>query len=107
MNDRVEIIKDLKKHLMGSFGNDITEVVLFGSQLNGTAKEHSDYDVVVVLKNDYDWKYRRKIFDSIYDFELDKDIFIDCHIISGNEIKNSLRGVEPLFKDALKDGLYA
>lgn len=105
--DNLRLIKGLKEYLKYKFGNNISELVLFGSRLKGTAGEYSDFDIVLILENDYDWKYKREIYNSIFDYCLEKDIFIDCHLISKNEIEHSHRGSESLFQDALKNGLYA
>ena len=107
MKDKIQIVKELKEHLISKFGDNIKDVILFGSQAKGTAKEYSDYDVVIILKSDYDWKYKNRIHDIIYDYELDNDILVDMHIISEYELNNTLRGVQPIFIDAINEGIYA
>jgi len=107
MKDKIQIIKELKEHLISKFGDNIRDVILFGSQAKGTAKEFSDYDVVIILKSDYDWKYKNRIYDIIYDYELDNDILVNMHIISEYELNNTLRGVQPIFIDAINEGIYA
>jgi hypothetical protein len=42
----------------------------------------------------------------VYDFELKYDIFIDFKIISMQELKNSIRGKQPFFQDAIENGIY-
>lgn len=106
MDNRL-IIKELKNLLIENFGNNIQDVVLFGSQLKGKATDDSDVDVLIVLKNDYDRKMKRKINDICYDIDLKYDTFLDTQIISLNELKNSIRGKHPVFSNAIKDGYYA
>jgi predicted nucleotidyltransferase len=107
IKEKLSLIRTLKTLLKKHLGNNIKEVILFGSQVNGTSHNYSDYDVLIVLNSDYDWKYRDKITDIVYDMELDYDILIDKHLLSLNEIKYSLKGKEPIYKNAIKNGLYA
>jgi len=86
---------------------NVSDIVFFGSQIKGKPKPDSDYDVLVVLKTDYDRKTKRLINDLCYDLDLKYDIFLDTQIISENEFKVGLRGKHPVFKTALKEGLHA
>jgi hypothetical protein len=58
------------------------------------------------LKSDDARYYRNNILDVVYDFELKYDIFIDFKIISMQELKNSIRGKQPFFQDAIENGIY-
>lgn len=102
------ILQSLKKGLQQHFQDDIKDVILFGSQAMGTAHEDSDYDVLIVLNRDnYDWRYRDRVFDVIYDISLMYDILIDMFLISTHGLKHSLRGVQPVFSNALEHGIDA
>jgi predicted nucleotidyltransferase len=107
MKHKRTIIKELKAALVARFGEDIKEVILFGSRATGKAHKDSDYDVLVILNNDYDWKYRDKITTVVYDLELKYDIFIDIKIISTNELYQTIEGKHPLYQDAMQEGIYA
>ena len=101
------ILKELKELLVANFGDDIKSVILFGSQATGEAHKNSDYDVLIVLNKDYDREYRRKITSVVLDMELEYDIFIDTKMISTNELYNTIKGKEPLYVDAMQEGIYA
>jgi len=60
--NKIEIIKELKNLLIENFGDIIDKVILFGSQINGSATEYSDYDILIILKTDYDWRVERKLY---------------------------------------------
>ncbi len=107
MINKLQILQALKLLLVQHFGDKIKEVILFGSQAKGTANKFSDYDVLVILTGDYDWKLRDQITDIMYDLELKYDILFDKHLISVCEINNSLRGAEPIYVNAIKNGVYA
>ncbi len=107
MKHKRTIIKELKAALAAQFGEDIKEVILFGSRVTGKAHKESNYDVLVILTNDYDWEYRYRITSVVYDLELKYDIFIDLKIISTNELYQTIKGKHPLYQDAMLEGIYA
>lgn len=108
MPDDTTILHEIKRLLDNHFPNVIRDVVLFGSRAKGTAREDSDYDVLIVLnKADYDWKFRDALTDVVYDMELDYDILVDKHLISVDELEHSPRGAQPIFRNAIEYGVYA
>lgn len=107
MKDKKTVIKELKSALVAHFGDDIKDVILFGSRAKGTSHKNSDYDVLIILNTDYDWEYRYRITSVVYDLELKYDIFIDKKIISTKELFRTIKGKEPLFQDAMQEGIYA
>jgi len=107
MKDKITIIKELKALLVKHFGENIQDVILFGSQAIGKAVKHSDYDILIILKNDYDWKFRDKITDIVYNMELEYDVLFDKHLLSVNEVNNSIRAAQPIFVNAINKGIYA
>jgi uncharacterized protein len=58
-------------------GKDIRDVILYGSQIRGTNKQGSDYDLLIVLNSKYSWPKRRIIRDLCYEISLKYDIIID------------------------------
>jgi len=107
MNKQAEILKTLKHQLVSSFGENIKQVILFGSQTTNEANLNSDYDILIVLKNDTDWVYNDKIYSVCYNVELSEDVFFDINIISENELNNSLRGKQPFILNAINKGVVA
>jgi predicted nucleotidyltransferase len=101
-----EILSDLKNHLIHHYGDSVKDVVLFGSQARGDSDKFSDYDVLIILKNDYTGKDENRLLDLCYDIDLKYDILLDVHIISNNEL-NTIRGKQPIFINAIKSGIYA
>ncbi len=89
-----------------NYGTSIKDVILFGSQAWGNAKEYADYDILIVLKKHYSGKDENEIYDLCFDIDLEYNILIDAHLISEQEIA-SLRGKQPMFVNALKSGIYA
>ena len=105
--ENIKLIQSLKILLQNNFGNNIKDVILFGSQAKGTASEKSDYDILIILNDTYDWKYRDQMTDVIYDMELKYDILFDKHLLTLHEIKHGIKGAEPIYQNAIKQGIYA
>ena len=104
--DKKVILSDLSNLLKTRFGDDLRHVVLFGSQAKGTAHKDSDYDFLIVLKEKVDWKIEREISDLCYEVDSKYGIISDTHILSEGEL-STIRGRQPIFVDALANGLYA
>lgn len=100
-----KLLIDLKNRLKVRFPDNIVDIVLFGSQVTGKAHKDSDYDILIVLKHQVDWKTEREISDICYDIDLDYNIMTDTHVISEPEL-TSLRGKQPIFINALSNGLH-
>lgn len=106
MINKNDLLKDLKTRLLEQYGEAINQVILFGSQANNKANEFSDYDVLILLNNDYNRQDEERILDICYEIDLKYDILIDVHLLSVSEM-NSLRGKQPIFTNAIKNGIYA
>lgn len=105
--DKLNLLEKLKSLLVARFGDDIRDVILFGSRVTGGAGKSSDYDVLIILGRDYDWRYRHNIISAIYELELENDVFIDAKIISNDELYHTIKGKHPLYADAIREGIHA
>jgi predicted nucleotidyltransferase len=106
MADKLTILKELKNCLQKGYKDSVKDIILFGSQAYGNPTEISDYDVLIVLKNDYTARDENKIFDLCYDINLKYNIIIDAHLISEREL-GTIKGKQPIFTKAIKSGIYA
>ena len=105
MKYKIEILSELKNILSKKYKDNISEIRLFGSRANGKANKDSDYDFLIILKNDYDWKYKNQILYTCFDYESKYNIFLDVKIISINELQNSIRGLNPIYEEAINNGI--
>ncbi|MDD2716537.1 MAG: nucleotidyltransferase domain-containing protein [Candidatus Wallbacteria bacterium] len=101
--DKLFIIKELKKLLSDKF-QDLDQVILYGSQVNGKADDDSDYDVLIVLSDDFDWKRENEILDVCYEIDLKHDILIDARITSRRDLETII-GRQPFILNALDSGV--
>lgn len=104
--DKKKVLEDLNFLLRSRFADDIKDIILFGSQVNGKAHKDSDFDVLIILKQKVDWKIEREISDLCYEVDLKYNIITDTHVIGEPEL-NTLRGKQPLFVNAIANGLHA
>jgi predicted nucleotidyltransferase len=106
MADKLTILKELKNYLQKGYQDSVKDIILFGSQAYGNPTEISDYDVLIVLKNDYTARDENQIYDLCYDINLKYNIIIDAHLISEKEL-HTIKGKQPIFTKAIESGIYA
>lgn len=104
--NRKTILNAIKTCLNTQLGDKLKYVILFGSRAWGKAKTYSDYDLLIVLAQNYDWRMREKISEILYEIDLNYDICTQPLVISEDEINNSLRGTQPIIQKALQKGIY-
>jgi predicted nucleotidyltransferase len=106
MIDKKLILTDLKHKLEEQYSDALINVVLFGSQANNKSTEFSDYDILILFNHDYNRYDENKILDICYEIDLKYNIIIAAHLLSTKELE-SKRGRQPIFINALKNGIYA
>ena len=97
-------MSELKTLLKKSFPEFIEKIILFGSQIEGTSNKYSDYDILLILKKKYDWKFKNKVYDKSWEIDFKYDILTDISLISKNEL-NSIKGKLPFIVNALENGV--
>ncbi|MHB1686353.1 MAG: nucleotidyltransferase domain-containing protein [Ignavibacteriaceae bacterium] len=102
--NNLQLLNEIKQKLLSEFPGIIEKIILFGSQVNGSATQDSDFDILVIVNMDYDWKLKNQILDLLYDFDLKYDIFTDVKIISVGELK-TIRGKQPFILEAFEYGI--
>lgn len=100
------IVQELKKRLVRQFKDEINQVILFGSRSRDEAGTDSDYDILLVLNHDYDWRKENTILRACYEIDLQYDVLTDVKIISVNELQ-SIKGKQPFIINAMKEGIRA
>jgi predicted nucleotidyltransferase len=106
MPNKLIILKELKHLIQDVIGDNLSDVIMFGSQAYGHPKKDSDYDVLIILKNDFDWKLRDKIQEQCFEISLKFGVLIDSKIISHNFLQNNPEGKHPLYQDAIYSGIH-
>ena len=50
-----KVLRKLKKELFRIYGVNVDRIILYGSRARGDARDDSDIDILVVLKDDFDY----------------------------------------------------
>jgi predicted nucleotidyltransferase len=100
------ILNDFSQLLRLHLSDNLKDLVLFGSRINGKAKKDSDYDFLVILKQKADWRTEREISDLSYEIELKYNIVTDTHVLVESEL-STLRGKQPIYVNAIEKGIHA
>ena len=97
-------LKELKSILISKYSDYIDKLILFGSRINETAREYSDYDLLLILKKSYNWRFENEIYDICSEVNLKYDIMTDIKIISKQELQ-TIRGKQPFIQNAINHGI--
>ena len=82
---------------------EAVEVILFGSYANGTAREHSDLDIMILLEKEYEWRERRTVLNRIYQDTAQKGYLIDF-LLKKKENFDKDKHIPTLSKVIAKEG---
>lgn len=104
IDKRKTILNEIKKTITQDTDIKIDRIILFGSQASGKAEIDSDYDILIILENDYDWKTEDKIFDLCFDIDLKYEVVSDIKIISKKELVKP-RGKQAYIQNAINYGI--
>ncbi len=99
------LLKKIKNTLVSKYGTVIKEVIMFGSRVMGNFYKDSDYDILIVLNVEKDWRFENDLINTLTDVCIEFQILLDIHIISQFELDNSIRGKQPVVVNALNNGL--
>lgn len=101
-----KILAEIDELLREHYPEDIEKIILYGSRSRGDANKFSDYDILVILKHDYDWKFKNELRSVLYELDIKYDIFIDTRLISKAELQ-TIKGKLPFIQNAFKEGISA
>ncbi|MGD2089543.1 MAG: nucleotidyltransferase domain-containing protein [Candidatus Aminicenantes bacterium] len=102
----LKILEDIKREITASLGNDVKEIVLYGSYARSEETRDSDIDIVVLLNDKISNKsyIREKLADIKVDLSLKYDIVISILIKDYHQYVR-LREVVPFYSALYNEGI--
>ncbi len=102
-----EAVEDFVRELKKQYGKKLVQVVIYGSYARGEATSDSDMDVLVVLKEPFDyWKEWKRISDIGYAVTYDKGRMLVMSTLLRSE-KDFLEGESILLTNIRREGKKA
>lgn len=102
--DNKHLLMELHDDLTAALGDIVDRIILYGSRAKGTAHDYSDYDVLIILKKNYDREMEWSVREICYELNLKHDILIDAKLFFTDEL-NTIRGKQPFVLNAFENGL--
>jgi len=83
------ILKKLKKELMQIYGDQVDSILLYGSRARGDERPDSDIDILVVLKDDFNYSEMLRLSsDLAASLSLENDVVISRAFVSKEQFEN-------------------
>ncbi len=79
---------------------------IFGSRAWGKPHKSSDYDLLVILREQDTWQIWDRISGCLYEIDLAYEICTQPIVISEDDLLHTIRGKQPIFQKALEKGIY-
>jgi predicted nucleotidyltransferase len=98
-----EIIAQTRRGLEKIYGEQLDRVILFGSQARGDARADSDIDLLIVLKNPFDYSAESdRISFLIADLCLEYNVLISCAFATSEQFQHRNSG---FFRNVRAEGV--
>ena len=98
-----EIIAQTRQGLEKIYGEQLEQLVLFGSQARGDARPDSDIDLLIVLKNPFDYSTESdRISFLIADLCLEYNVLISCAFAEYEQFQHRNNG---FFRNVRAEGI--
>ncbi|MGZ9166070.1 MAG: nucleotidyltransferase domain-containing protein, partial [Anaerolineales bacterium] len=83
------ILKKLKKELLHIYGDQVDSILLYGSRARGDERPDSDIDILVVLKDDFNYSEMLRLSsDLAASLSLENDVVISRAFVSREQFEN-------------------
>jgi predicted nucleotidyltransferase len=96
-------LERLKQALSRDFG--MVKLILYGSKARGDSDRESDIDVLIVLKDEFDWRTKRAVYDVCFDIGLEYDVLLQPVVYSLTRYNSPLIQATPFYRNVEKEGI--
>jgi len=100
-NNEDRALRVLKEELSRRF--NVIDLRVFGSKVRGEDTPESDIDVMIEL-DECNPDIKSKIYDIVFEINLENDTFISTTIFSRKEIEDGPLSESPIYKTILREG---
>jgi predicted nucleotidyltransferase len=97
-----EILATVKQKLKQVYQDNLTHLILFGSQARGEATPDSDIDILVVLRKRNQIDRHQEIIDLISDLCIDYGVLVSCVYVTESQFKHEK---SPLLLNIHREGI--
>ncbi|MCP8317193.1 MAG: nucleotidyltransferase domain-containing protein [archaeon] len=97
-------IEELKRRLISELGDRIDSIILYGSVARNEAREESDIDILVIIK-DKDIKIYDKISKIRTDIDLDNNTLTSLVSLSRRELERYIKLGSPFIESVIEEGV--
>jgi predicted nucleotidyltransferase len=99
-----KIVRAFANELLQQFGDQIYEIIWYGSTARGEAEEGSDIDVAVICEKD-DFATEDRIWSLASEVGLDHEVLIDARVISHSRFYGEWGRLSYLAEDIQNEGI--
>lgn len=97
------VLPQIRENLKQLYGEQLDKLILFGSQARGTAQPDSDIDILIVLKDVFNYSQEsERISQVIADLCLEYNVLISCAFATNEQLENYNSG---FFRNVRQEGL--
>ena len=83
----------------------IKRVYLFGSRARGDEKTYSDYDLLIVVKENFTLQDKAKLYDGVTDILLESGRLMSLKIFKEKNFNKLRRMGTPFMKNVMREGI--
>ncbi len=102
---QIKKIKHILNNILIDFGVTIDKMYLFGSRASEKYERFSDYDILIVIKEDLSIEKKKILSRNIRKKFAQLHIDLDILIKSSNELKQSRNKTGSVIQQAIKEGI--
>jgi len=101
-----DIVRDVRTTLLDRLGDNISMLILYGSEARGESRPDSDVDLIVVLRR-YNPTMKKAVQDAVYDvmWQRDFDRMISVYVLASDRFEAQRQEGFSFVRNVERDGV--